>query len=274
MTTVHELQSALSSLYFRHFSSYSGGLGLSVPLLPRISDSYLNTRTIVLGQETNTWYRTDFEEDLKNVFLSAPDKIESVCLDNRYDDFIENHARVYGGKFWGFSRLLYDQKKIYGEMVHGNRLSHCWLNLFLVEACKCKQDENGRPTKNRRLADGIMQLQKDLLHQIFVILKPRLIVSLTGNSLDHYLLNNALKATNFISHPIDPVGILEPKHLCKIEITDHDHPLTNVTILRAYHPTYFRARINSMKKLRDKIQAVNPGMSVSTYYTNRLLDAI
>ena len=42
--------------------------------------------------------------------------------------------------------LLYKENIITGDLVsEENNLSHCWLNLFTIEACKDKKDDTGRP---------------------------------------------------------------------------------------------------------------------------------
>lgn len=63
MKTLSQIQEQINSLYVSHFKNYSGGLGLSVPLIPRITCNYLTNRTIVLGQETNTGIETKFRMD-------------------------------------------------------------------------------------------------------------------------------------------------------------------------------------------------------------------
>src|SRR5690606_1734593 len=103
------LQQKINQAFQTKFKNYEGGLNLSVPYIPRISKNYLKTRTIVLGQETNTWYPNGEADGLKSIFLQNLNNIDLICLENRYDEFIKSSVKKYPGKFWEFQRLLYKE---------------------------------------------------------------------------------------------------------------------------------------------------------------------
>lgn len=266
------LQERINQAFVAKFKNYAGGLNLSVPYIPRISDNYLKTRTIVLGQETNTWYPNGQIDGLKTIFHQHLNNVDEICLKKRYDKFIKSSVGKYPGKFWEFQRLLYAEHILQGQMIQNNQLSHCWLNLFAIEACKNKKDDSGRPTKNKILADKIMKMQQDLLFELFEILQPETIFSLTGHSLDQNLLKFGIKDLNATIKSLDPLKILSANELGRIEVLDKDHPLYGKKIIRTYHPTYFLARINTNKALKTKLSDQNINLTNSKYYLKTLLN--
>jgi len=264
-----QIQEQINNLYLAKFKDYKENLGLSVPLIPRLSVKYFENRVIVLGQETNTWYRKT-NDDLNKVFLANKDNISSICLVDRYDSFIINHVSKYPGKFWEFNKMLYKENIIKGKMIENDNISHCWLNLFLVEACKNKKSKEGCPTKDRKLANKIMELQGNLLTEILKILKPNIIISLTGHSLDNYL-KKYLIAIEVELKEIDKNGILTKKEFGEFEVIIKDNFLANTKIIRCYHPSYFLSRINTHKVLTLKLKKNNYKGTVSDYYKEQLL---
>lgn len=274
-TECEEIQEKLYDLYWETFSKYKGGLGFSIPLMPRITKNYLKNRVIVVGQETNTWYRKT-EDDLFNLFTQNRNYIENLCLVERYDNFTSYVSQDYKGKFWGFNRSLYENNFLQGPMVTGEGLSHCWLNLFCVEACKDKGDKTGCPSnsKGRHLVKPIIKLQGELLYQLFDLLKPKLILFLVGNSVNTALNELALgnpKSQEWI--PLDNQGVLLGNDdLCEIKINDEENILKDVNILKAYHPTYFLGRINSNDRIKQNLNDNNLETSPSEYYSNLLFE--
>jgi hypothetical protein len=266
------IQNKINALYAETFKEYKGGLGLSVPLIPRVSLGYLKNRTLIIGQETNTWYKKT-KDDLKNVFLKDLDNISEVCLDDRFDNFICNCADGYGGKFWDFNRLLYAKDILEGDMIEDDELSHCWMNLFSVEACKDKTDDSGRPSqkKNKELAKKIIEMQGDLLFQSIKILKPKLIVFLTGHSLDQIILDTAICANKVKIKQADPKKILTKEQLSEFQILDKNHPLSSVKIFRSYHPSYFMSRINGYKPLKQELKSNQMDVYNAVYYTDTFI---
>lgn len=271
-----EIQNKIIELYFETFKKYDGGLGFSIPHIPRISMNYLMNRTIIVGQETNTWYGGGLneEDNLKDLFDNHAGEIEKYCLDEAYDTFIREEASCYTGKFWDFNRLLYngEEKILDGEMTEGNRLSHCWINLFAVEACNDKNGKQGRPTVNRHLAKKVLELQDDLLHKVFEILKPKRIIFLTGPSNDEVLFKTAITTEIYNKKVIDTKGILDEHKLMQIIVNDADHVLHNTKIVRTYHPSYFLGYINANKNLQARIKAQGKSKSNSDYYKKVLFD--
>lgn len=267
----NSIQKTVNELYLDTFSKYEKGLNLSVPCIPRISDSYLKKRLVIVGQETNTWYKKT-SDDLFEVFLSNSVDIEKVCLIDRYDKFIKYHASNYGGNFWRFSRLIH--KEVYKDSMIDStgRLSHIWINLFAVEACSKKNKSNGRPTKNHKLADKVTRLQGNLLFETLAILEPEIVVFLTGHTLDNYL-KKSLSPLKLKFKPADNDGILTVKELAEITIEDGIEDM-NFKMIRAYHPTYFMGYINGNKSLKKRISKIDMGISNQGFYTENLIKKI
>lgn len=261
------LQNLVCKLFVSTLNSREYKFRLSYPLIPRISKEYLRNRIVIVGQETNTWYDTGSKYgDYNDLFLNKKYEIEKESLCNRYDDFVNKHVRRYGGKFWGFNRLLYEKGIIEGDIVKDNELSHCWINIFSMEACRGKKDDSGRPTKNKSLRKVIINHQGMLIYHLLKIISPRLIIFLTGHSLDDvvckYALNVECIEGNF--EVIDPNNILEAKHACRI-VSGNESSFSGTTILRLYHPSYFMGRINTYKSLRDKV-VTQIGEEIVPYY--------
>ena len=267
------LQSRVNKLFLETLVTEETNFNLSYPLIPRISNEYLKNRIVIVGQETNTWYNDKSENgDYNDIFLHSKNiyDIEKEALNKRYDIFVNEAVENYGGKFWEFNRLLYQEQIIKGSIVKNNELSHCWINLFCMEACYDKKDTTGRPTKNQSLRNNILNHQKLLTYNLLKLLEPKLIIFLTGNSLDNVLLQYALNGHKASSKPIDNRNILEEKHACEI-IPTSGSALHNSTIIRLYHPTYFMGYINGNRQLKIKMDRNNFDRSISSYYLSVVL---
>jgi hypothetical protein len=272
MKDIDTIQKKLNKLFIERFSMYEGGKGLSVPLIPRLTEAFFKNRIIVVGQETNTWYR-ETEDDLLKVFNKQSGDIDTICLKDRYDKFVAKTASNYGGNFWRFARGIH--KDIFNEpmVTKDGELGHIWLNLFSVEACKNKKDKNGTPTKNRQLAKVILDLQNGLLLDILKLLEPKIVIFLTGHSLDKYITYE-LKIKDFEFKPIDKNKILWSRELGELSIKDNELSLSNCTFIRAYHPSYFLGYINSNKSIKDRIHRNGNNINNSDYYNSVLLEKI
>jgi hypothetical protein len=62
----------VKSLIFtkKHLQIKKKNLNLSVPFMPRIPEEFLENKTVIIGQETNTWYRNSYNDGLASVFLN------------------------------------------------------------------------------------------------------------------------------------------------------------------------------------------------------------
>ena len=55
---VKKIQKLVHELFRNTLTTKENDFNLSYPLIPRISEAYLNNRIVIVGQETNTWYNT------------------------------------------------------------------------------------------------------------------------------------------------------------------------------------------------------------------------
>src|SRR5574344_382065 len=257
------LQEKINQLFSDYLSRGVDGDTFSLPLIPRISAEYLKNRLVIVGQETNTWYAP---------YSQFKHKGPSCCLE-AYDDFISNHASTYPGKFWEFSRSLYNNDKVFSNaMVKDGRLSHVWINLFAMDACAEKNDKNGTPTKNLKIRENLLGLQKDLCFQVLNALEPKIILFLTGPNLDNvierYALNNLPDINGQRLDQLIPCRALArcvmPKDSC----------LRNANIIRSYHPTYFMLKFNRRTALFKNIQEKGKVVPPQKYFYNAVLRAL
>lgn len=268
---LNETQQKVTQLFFQTFNGYRGGLNLSKPLIPLISENYLKDRVLILGQETNTWYK-EGDDDLLNVYLKNYDPSDIYYGTSVYRTFIKSAAPRYGGKFWEFARNLYTKKYFNGQFQEDGYLGHCWINLFSVESVGEKGNSKGRPTTNPKLRIEVINLQKELLFKLMEILRPKLIIAFTGRTLDSPLFIQGLgfdwskSQLEFI--PVDTAGIFDLGHLAEVKILLPEHPLFNTKFIRCYHPTYFMGRINTNKKLRKLAEEHKIEGSISKHYSN------
>ena len=268
MTEVQQLQQSIIQLFREQFVGDPGNYKLSMPLIPRISENYLINRTVVVGQETNTWWVDGYRQG----FINPGADIAKNALEICYDPFVRDCVNTYGGKFWQFNRSLYNENIISGKIVENGKLSHAWINLFAMEACSNKNDNWGRPTKNLELRNFILNLQKDITYRLLCLLKPRLVIFLTGCTLDQVISEYALNNTIIERISIDKNNVFDERHLCEIRIAP-GNPLSDSKILRLYHPSYFLARINSKSNVNIVSKAKNIiGKAPSTYYTELVFD--
>lgn len=261
-----KIQTEIINLFVESLTTIEEEYKLSYPFIPRISAAYLKNRIVIVGQETNTWYND--HGYYNDRFLQSTDNIEEDALEKRYDEFVNDAALNYRGKFWEFSRSLYGNDGIFnGEMVQDRGLTHCWINLFCMEACQTKNDANGRPTKNKKLRKSVLNHQGSLIYKLLHILEPKLIIFLTGHALDDEVLQYALGSDRHKAEftKIDQQWILETKEACQIT-PDITSVFSKTTIIRLYHPTYFMGYINGHKKIANKLGALNIDQSVSSYY--------
>ncbi|PHS55598.1 MAG: hypothetical protein COB17_11355 [Sulfurimonas sp.] len=266
--TSDKLQEKVIELFKKKLNKESD-FDLSYPLIPRISDSYMSNRMLVVGQKTNTWYKSNEKNDYHHFIESSIDKVFDDALTNRYDKFSKNSIEKYGGKFWEFQKKLYKENILLNDIIEDGMLSHCWINLFAMEACKNKKDDYGRPTKNENLRDHVLSLQKDLFYELLKLLQPKTIIFLTGHSLDSIVENGlGIKSGNMIKTKI--IESLEVNKACKISAKE-DFLFKECNIIRLYHPSYFIAHINTNKTLRSKLSSLGVEKSNAHFYTEEIM---
>ena len=117
------------------------------------------------------------------------------------------------------------------------------MNLFLVEKIVNKGDDKGKTSQNRVLTNEVLSIQKQLLYEIFEIIKPKVIVALIGPDIDGIFTKYALNVQVGNFEIIKVSNEYEKRILAEVRILDNSNCLNNTKIIRAYHPSYFMWRM-------------------------------
>ena len=244
MDDLEKLQNEILRLAYGYFRNMDFSEGFSCPLIPRISREYLKNRIVIMGQETNTWWNMIYSDhDIKEWCAEK-------CLSEGYDKFVRECVESYGGKFWEFSRSLY--KAVFKRPIcNGEALSHCWMNLFCIEKCVCRndKDKNHLPSQNRNLAKRVMNVQRDFVYEVMKLIRPRIILAMIGKKNDDLFKRNVL-GTDCVNYS----ELFEKKKIVEFKVCDKSSPLYETLILRTYHPSYFM--IYMSKENREKYKNI------------------
>lgn len=244
MDDLKTIQNKIERLAYEYFGDMDCSENFSYPLIPRISEEYLKNRFVVMGQETKTWKGHIYAPDVRKNFLEG-----SLA---EYDRFVRDEVPCYGGKFWEFSRSLYEnvfKKPICNE----NALSHCWINLFCIEKLVCRNDddETHLPSQNRKLANRIMKIQKDFVFQVMKLIRPKIILAMIGNKNDDLFRKYVLGTECVDEKSIDcskTFGEWSMVEFKEFEVRDTMNPLYGTFILRTYHPRYFMGYMSGKER--------------------------
>jgi len=256
MIELEELQQEINHLVYTtiksNYMAMSDTLGIeqySTPFIPRISPQYLENRFVILGQETDTWYPGPWTEcgHLEDFVDAEEDDVERICLDLRYDDFAEYASGEggRGGHFWGFTREIYRRNLIESDIHEGMYLSHCWMNLFMMEKVN-ELGKAGRTSQNWGMAQEVMDLQGYLVYEIFKLIQPKVILAMTSHKCDFFLSKYALGNDSL---SFEPLGDFSYEDLATSEVYDPSFSYCPVHVIRTYHPNYF---CQYLPKAKDK----------------------
>ena len=242
MDDLEKIQNEIQKLAYEYFRNVDCSEGFTYPLIPRISETYLKNRVVVMAQETNTWVG----------HIDCPEKQEKFlggCL-AEYDRFVRDDVARYRGKLWQFSRSLYKRGLLDGCIQNGSMLSHCWMNLFCIEKSTCRNDKNKKhlPSQNRELANRVLEIQQDFVFQVLRLIQPRAILALIGNKNDDLLKKYALGTESVKSISIDSSNSFDETELAELKVCENTNPLHETLILRTYHPTYFMGRMKGRER--------------------------
>lgn len=278
-----EMQKKINNLAYKTFKDAEGFSDFSVPHVPRISSQYLKNRFVFMGQETNTWYPDKGKFD--SFTNCNPNELETILQKERYDVFCKSSANIYSSPLWEFSRKIYNEGIIEEPMINEHYLSHCWMNLFMIEKCKNKDTKStkGRPSQNRELGYEVLaNAQHSLVFEILKIIKPKYILATIGFNNDDYFCEFALGITekkDIETHPVDSSNIITENMMREITIKDSTHPLYNTKIIQTFHPGYFLGKIQfggilkkaNHTKEKETLKKIFPNLTISQYYEQTLL---
>ncbi len=278
------MQRQINRLAYNTFKNARGFSNFSVPHIPRISPQYLKNRFVLMGEETNTWYREKgLFDSFINCFPADDERLEKILQIDRYDAFCVQNSKTYGGQLWTFTRKLYEEKIIKEPLLQNNYLGHCWMNFFTIENCDDKNTakKKGRSSQDRELAFNIIsKAQKSLVFEILKIIKPKCILATIGFRNDDYFNQFALGVNDYkfldqIS--VDSNNIITKEMMKEIKIIDPNHPLHEVKIIQTFHPKHFLGTINRedfYEEAKEKLKAKYPELKMSQYYEQVLLEKL
>lgn len=237
MESCESLQSKVNELYAETFKNESD-LTLCFPLLPRINDAYIKDRIMIVGQETKGWY---CKLGNYNSLVHDPKRMVDVALE-AYDDFakysaLDNNTNI----FWTFLNELY-REVFKRDVVDGDgNLGHVWLNVFLMEAID-ELDDKGKPTTNKNIAAGVLKQQDRLLYHLLKLLKPRIILFLTGPTLDwaleEYIFSEDYSDGCLSYSKVSENASFGSNAFAKIQMKKVIPELAETKIYRMFHPNY------------------------------------
>ena len=261
MSKVEDLQREINRLAYTTFKQRCKGSSgtmerlkdFSIPLIPRITQKYLDYGLVILGQETSTWYGKGwYENEDKNHplyklykefnlydFINAQESdVERICQVCRYDrhvDYIFNTKEgSRKGGLWGYSRKI--SREVLGEPAF------CLLELFCIETVKYNNGQpspkqEDQPSQKEELAKEVIEMQGDLMYQILKLIKPKAILATTNHKNDDFLKQYALGDPDAKNIAVDKSGLFSIDEIAFMEIGQR--ALKGTKVIRTYHPNYF-----------------------------------
>jgi hypothetical protein len=191
---------------------------LSAPFLLKVYDSYLNSdkKIMFVGKETNHWLtHSSRDEDKKGLKYLINNYEEAYqTLIKRYEKALIDNSQNNKSAF--FSEYKYIQKELGMEEL-GNIV---WNNLF-----KLAYDQNKGFSKNSKTHLDVVALSKKIFLKELKILKPDILIFVTGSSYDKSI-KNTLKE-------YETIDVHITKRLWKFKYKD-------IICYRTIHPHYYR----------------------------------
>lgn len=230
------MNKALRELYSKHWENLSNGLSAlndkleegeqaSNPLLIQLPDEEVyqsaDIRLMVFGQETNNWHR-EFQPDMEKTL-------------NWYSEFIVARRHKGKGTFWNGARRF---KKQLETECPGKQVELVWNNVFKIGKTK-----KGKPGP---LIRRIEELEFNVIEKEIDILKPNLIVFLSGPYYDRHLKKKVSLEEN--------IWIDDDPYFGKVVFYSVGN---GIQAVRTYHPTYLR-RSKQEKEIFDYIIEILP----------------
>jgi hypothetical protein len=202
---------------------------LNGPFLLATNDDYerISPRAMIFGQENNGWLEGHY------LFWLTTLGLEDCLSPYRSFDIGGYRPGVFGRYF----ALL--RRTIRGEITDDNRRSVLWNNLF-------KFNHDGKATIYSPLLQAILKLQGDIVLEEIKVLRPDVVIFLTGPRYD-WVIEQLLNAT---IRPLSPFPKNELAHVVSASLP----PLS----FRTYHPGYlnrvYRRKPYCLPAIFDRIK--------------------
>ncbi len=195
------------------------------PLLIQTNEEYENAdfKVMFFGKETNEWGKSEinngiFEEDID---------IDSIVR-IYYQFYLEKKYERYGKPFWNFIRRLKSTQS-------KKKIGYIWNNVLKIGKC-----ESGTPQPNLRKYTFDYF---NIIPQEIEILKPNILLFLSGHSYDEYIRKSIGSFT------IVPIDGFTTNELCILKFDNIEVDLA----IRTYHPGYLQRLKERRIAITEKI---------------------
>jgi len=224
---LEKIQRELKTLYretlsINELNKLSDPQNLSAPLLLNIQDSYLNSKPKVMfvGKETNHWLTKDRSEDKKGI----------KYLINHFDEAFEKlFHRYYKALSDNFGKTSNNFFTIYNRFCNGELGSVVWNNLFKMSYDQNKSEKNNFFKSSINHSNVLQQLSKVTFIGELKILKPDILIFVTGPSYDKVI-------KDFFPN-YETIDVKIKKRLWKFKlIVDNKE----IICYRTIHPYYYK----------------------------------
>lgn len=199
------------------------------PLLIGIKDlqdfENADARVMIFGQEMSEgdWYKYDINADLSEcvkAIRTFDNKIGSTNVDGK---------KVYRPKMsWGINKFI----DLLNDKYDIKEIRYVWNNLY-----KMGRNVSKRKDENSRKIIGIEQEYFNVIRHEVEIIKPQVMLFLTGHGFDN-ILKQRFQIDNLKFHEVDNFPL---KKLAKIDLSQ-DFPSVKYAF-RTYHPCAWECKI-------------------------------
>ncbi|MGI8979064.1 MAG: hypothetical protein ACR2FY_07550 [Pirellulaceae bacterium] len=192
---------------------------LNGPFLLAVDDGYeaSKPKVVVVGQENNGWLECDYL-----AFLEASNIDQCLAVYRKFD--IAEYGHGTFGRYFASLR-----QALHGQVTDSNRRSVMWTNLF-------KLNHKGQQTIYSPHLEAILAIQGNIVAQEIDILRPDVVIFLTGPRYDgiirHAFPDAEFRAVN--GHPVNELSHISAGHLPALSF-------------RTYHPAFLN-RVRRTKR--------------------------
>ena len=205
-------------------------LNFSRPFLIDVNDDYINSnnKVMIVGQETYTWY------GLYRDFLNENNGVKKS--QEIYKNFMLKNKANYNSPFWNF----------FNKLEENSNAIFIWNNVYKLETIEYLEhiDKLGKKVgfsllfKNKNyqyLIEKIRLFQRDILIKEIEILKPNVIIFLTGHPYDSLFMDKQFNNIENFYHDIDEAILLK---IDKWKFGRFENEYLPYKTYRTYHPNY------------------------------------
>ena len=207
-------------------------LNFSRPFLLDVNDEYINSekKVMIIGQETYTWY------GLYKDFLNEDDGIKRT--QDIYRNFMLDNKSNYNSPFWNF----------FNKLEENSNASFICNNVYKLETIEYLEHPNklGKKvgfsvlSKNKvykHLIEKVKVFQKDILIKEIEILKPDVVIFLTGHPYDSLFMDKQFNNIETFYQDINEATLLK---IDQWKFGRFKNEYLPYNTYRTYHPNYLK----------------------------------